>query len=132
MFKTVVRILGTLESLIASLPMPWKMRMWIGGLLGRMVAWVFDHVPGIYVYLINENRRFGMGKSEHGEMQSIRALNKVLRELEQRGVPPARVRSALAQAEEQKISKVQLPRFLSDRLLGAQETELIFSRYAGI
>ncbi|HKH47254.1 MAG TPA: hypothetical protein VKM72_21580 [Thermoanaerobaculia bacterium] len=132
MLKIVVRILGTIESLIASLPMPWRTRMWIGGILGRIMALVFDNVPGIYRYLINENRRFGMGKSEHGEMQSIRALNKVLRELEKRGVPPAQVRDALDRAASQGVANVQLPRFLSAQILGESETNLIFRAYVGI
>jgi hypothetical protein len=132
MFRALVRVLGTIESLIASLPMPWKMRMWMGGMLGRIMAWIFDHVPGIYAYIINENRRFGMGKNEHGEMQSIRALNRVLREIESQGVSPTRVKEILDQAEKEGITKVHLPRFLSLHTLGEPKTNLLFSHYAGI
>ncbi|HSK81716.1 MAG TPA: hypothetical protein VLQ45_35010 [Thermoanaerobaculia bacterium] len=132
MLKAIVRVLGTIESMIASLPMPWRVRMWMGGVLGRIMAWIFDHVPGIYAYIINENRRYGMGKSEHGEMQSIRALNKVLREIDRRGVPLSQVQGIVARAQEQGVTKVQMPRFISTHILGEEETRLILSPYPGI
>jgi hypothetical protein len=129
--KTVITVLGVVESLAMSLPMPWRLRMGIASILGRVIGWSLHRIPGIYGFVIDRNRQFGMGKQEYGEMQSIYALKVALREMERRRISPTRIREAVKAAEVHQISNVELPRFLSVTILGEEETKALFRRVPG-
>ncbi len=116
--KPLIGALGTVESLFMSLPMTWSMRMRFAQVLGIAVRWALYRFPSIYDYTIARNREFGMGKQEFGEMQSVYALNKVLLEIDRRGIPPAAVRQAVEEAERDEVSDLHLPIFLGRKLLG--------------
>lgn len=125
----VIRFLGTISGLISALPMPWKVRMWMASAQGRIMRWILDHVPGVYEFVIAQNVKYGMGKQEQGEMQSIWALNRIVRQIENKAIPLSQVQQAIRVAEAQRISQVEFPRFLGHHLLGATETDRILSKF---
>src|SRR4051812_33357888 len=95
----VISGLGAVGSLVMSLPMPWRVRMGIASVLGRVMGWALTHKASIYEYVIDRNRQFGMGKQQPGEMQSIHALNRVLKEIARRQIVLDLVKVAVRDAE---------------------------------
>jgi hypothetical protein len=120
--------LGITGSLVMSLPMPWRVRMGIASILGRVMGWGLTRKASIYTYVIDRNQRFGMGKQSHGEMQSIHALNRVVKEMDKRHIDPERVKLAMKDAEAAGISSVELPRF---QILGSEETQRLLCKLPG-
>lgn len=116
--RLVIRGLGTAESLFASLPLSWSVRMRFAEILGVAVRWSLYRFPFLYEYTIAKNREFGMGKQEFGEMQSIYALQKVLQECDRQKIDIRLMKAAMLGAEHQRISDVDLPNYLGPKLLG--------------
>ena len=127
----VINSLGIVGSLVMSLPMPWRVRMGIASILGRVMGWGLKHNASIYTYVIERNRQFGMGKQQDGEMQSIHALNRVVRELARRQIVPELVKTAVRDAEAESISSVELPRYLGIRFFGTDDTAHLLRNLPG-
>jgi hypothetical protein len=92
---------------------------------------LLTHSNSIYRFVINRNRQFGMGKQDHGEMQSIHALKIVLKEIERRGIRPASVREVMTRAEAEAVPPVALPAYLGSHLLGAEDTDRLVRHLPG-
>lgn len=125
----VIRFLGTTSGLISALPMPWRVRMGMARTQGAIMSWVLAHVPGVYGFIIRQNVRYGMGKQQQGEMQSIWALHRIIRQLERESVALSRVAEVVQLAEVAGVTEVELPRYLGTHLLGASATEEILSEF---
>ena len=103
--------------------------MWMASIQGKLMYWILTHVPGVYSFVIKQNVRYEMGKQEQGEMQSIWALNRVVRQIEKQGIPLARVKEVIQLAEREKVSNVEFPRFIGRTLLGVDETDKLLSGF---
>jgi hypothetical protein len=127
----VISGLGIIGSLVMSLPMPWRIRMGIASILGRVMGWALTHNASIYRYVIDRNREFGMGKQQPGEMQSIHALQRVIKEIERRQIVLGLLKNAVRDAKADNISMVELPRYLGHRFFGVDETAQLLKNLPG-
>ena len=123
--KYSIRLLGIMVALVISLPLPWKARVLVAKMLHVMMSFLLAHIPQIYESVIAENRRHRMGKQNSGEMQSIMALEMVLRELEARNFQPEALRYTIMEAEKNNIGNDNLAEYICDNTLGSHETKKI-------
>jgi hypothetical protein len=117
--KRLVFIVGSCIGLVASAPLPWRVRMAMARAMERSLRLLLRVFPELYAFIIQQNRRHQMGKQHQGEMQSIMAPELLMREAERRNLSADLVKQALAEAKARGIGPVELPGFLGERLLGA-------------
>jgi len=128
MTSAIIKYLGSLVGLVASLPLPWKVRVWVAMLIEKALSLILAYYPQVYQFIIGENKRYGMGKQREGEMESIMGMETILREFESLGIAPARVREIFDEAERTRIDLIDLPRFLGNKLLGQKDTDRLLHR----
>lgn len=124
----IIRILGTIVGFIIALPLPWKARVLFARLLQISLSILLAHVPKIYDFVIGENRRHNMGKQNKGEMQSIMAMECVLREIEVRHIEAEYLKCILERAEIQNISETEFGVFIGENVLGIQDTNKLIDK----
>jgi len=128
MISTIIRFLGSLVGLTASLPLPWKVRVWMAFAMEKVLSLILAYFPQVYKVIIGANKRYGMGKQREGEMESIMGMEVIVREIERRGITPVRIKAILNGAKREKIDPIDLPRFLGNQLLGQKYTDHILDR----
>lgn len=123
--RSLVLMCGSIVGLTASLPWPWKVRVLMARTIQQTLRALLAWHPGLYRIIIGENRRYGMGKQQDGEMESIMGMEVLVRELERRGIAPARIKTVIEEARAAGINDLELCRFLGERLLGEDADSLL-------
>jgi hypothetical protein len=73
-----------------------------------------------------------MGKQQAGEMESIMGLELVLQEVEKRKITPLQLKEVFNESKAKGIKPVDLPRFLGERLLGAEDTDRLLTNIVAL
>jgi len=125
-FKKVVYFGGAVVSSVAMLPLSWGMRVGWYRLVHCLVNTGLGYFSSIYSMLADDGVRYGMGKAEDSQMQSIKALELVLKELERRRVQPADVSKAYAALKADGVPPVEVPYALARSLLDEANQSQLF------
>jgi hypothetical protein len=123
--RCFILICGSIVGLMASLPWPWRVRVFIAKMIQQSLRVLLAWYPGLYRFVIGENTRYGMGKQQDGEMESIMGMEMVVCEAERRGVSPERIKVVLDDARAAGVKDVDLFRFLCERLFGEEAHSLL-------
>ena len=126
--RSLILICGSIVGLTASLPWPWKVRVVMAHAIQQILRALLACYPGLYRVIIHENRRYGMGKQQDEEMESIMGMEIVVREIERREPNAEQIKAILDEARAAGIQDVKLFRFLGERLLGEEEGHRLLKR----
>ena len=123
--RGLMRLGGTLLSMVNLLPLPWPLRiLWLRLLYFLTVQGTLIF-PSLLSFVEEQNVVYKMGKQEGEQYESMVQLERVLEYIDAEGIPIPRVREALERAEAQETPPEQLGIFIAQAILDPLTSERV-------
>ena len=123
--RGLMRLGGTLLSMVNLLPLPWPLRiLWLRLLYFLTVQGTLVF-PSLLSFVEEQNVVYKMGKQEGEQYESMVQLERVLEYIDAEGIPIPRVREALERAEAQETPPEQLGIFIAQAILDPLTSERV-------